>query len=151
MKAKGRPSRRRPSGPAGLNGQGVLEALLAALRTLYSEFPSLTFPQYLVALEVLAAERRGTPHTLTSLSRALNMPNSTASRVVWTLTEQGGTVGALKYEGHPEDRRRKYITVEEGAMGKIVPKVLTRTLREHYANSGSNAALRKAAASRKHG
>jgi DNA-binding MarR family transcriptional regulator len=107
---------------------GVREALLAALTTLHDSFPTLTLAQYLIALEVLVAEARGEPHTLTTLKAKLGMPHATASRLVWTLTAEGGDLGALWYEPHPTDRRLKYLRIEPKAIRKILPHGLMQSV-----------------------
>src|SRR5260370_1287050 len=92
----------------------VRDALLAALTELHVNWPTLTLAHYLVALEVLATESRGEPHTLTTLKRKLRLPHATISRLVWTLTAEGGDLGVLRYEHHPSDRRIKYLRSERG-------------------------------------
>ena len=77
--------------------EGVRLAILAALECMYECFPHITLPQYLIALEVRKSERDGVPHTLASLVKKLKMPFSTASRVVWSLTEEGGDIGVIRY------------------------------------------------------
>ena len=94
------------------DAEGVRRAMLAALECIYENFPHITLAQYLVALEILVAESDGKPHTLVSLVKKLNMPFSTASRVVWSLTAEGGNVGIVKYEPHPTDRRMKYLVTD---------------------------------------
>lgn len=106
----------------------VREALLAALTALHDSFPTLTLAQYLIALEVMVAESRGEPHTLTTLKMKLGMPHSTASRLVWTLTAEGGELGAIRYEPHPNDRRIKYLRIERGAQRRIVPHALMQSV-----------------------
>jgi DNA-binding MarR family transcriptional regulator len=106
----------------------VREALLAALTALHESFPSLTLAQYLIALEVLVAETRNEPHTLTTLKEKLEMPHATASRLVWTLTAEGGDLGALRYEPHPTDRRLKYIRIERKALRKLLPHGLMQSV-----------------------
>jgi DNA-binding MarR family transcriptional regulator len=106
----------------------VREALLGALTELHSKFPTLTLAQYLVVLEVLVAETRGAPHTLTTLGRTLGMPHSTVSRLVWTLTAQGGKLEALRYEPHPKDRRIKHLRIERSAAAHVVPRALMKKI-----------------------
>jgi DNA-binding MarR family transcriptional regulator len=117
------------------DGEGVRKALLAALEVLYGDFPHLTLAQYLVSLEVLVAEAEGSPHTLVSLVKKLNMPYSTASRVVWSLTSEGGEVGVLMYERHPTDRRKKYLVIDPDGPDPMVPKVLSKVLIDYYGDS----------------
>src|SRR5689334_6276542 len=93
--------------------EGVRLAILAALEAVYECFPHITLPQYLITLEVRKAERDGNPHTLASIVKKLKMPFSTASRVVWSLTEEGGDIGIIKYLSHPTDRRKKLLVINE--------------------------------------
>ncbi len=95
--------------PQLFDDEGVKMAILAALECVYECFPHITLPQYLIALEVRKAERDGEPHTLASLVKKLKMPFSTASRVVWSLTEEGGNIGVISYKSHPTDRRKKQL------------------------------------------
>lgn len=117
------------------DGEGVRKALLAALEVLYEDFPHITLAQYLVALEVLVAEADGNPHTLVSLVRKLKMPYSTASRVVWSLTKEGGDVGIIMYQRHPTDRRKKYLVIDPTGPDPTVPRVLTRAMIDYYGDS----------------
>ena len=105
------------------------EALLAGLTSLHENFPTLTLAQYLIVLEVLVAESRCHPHTLTTVRKKLGLPHSTASRLVSTLTAAGGAPAALRYDPHPVDRRIKYLRVASGAARKLVPEVLLRNSR----------------------
>ncbi|MBN1236941.1 MAG: hypothetical protein JXB36_00495 [Gammaproteobacteria bacterium] len=117
------------------DAEGVRRAMLAALEAIYENFPHITLAQYLVALEVLVAEADGQPHTLVSLVKKLNMPFSTASRVVWSLTKEGGKVGIVKYERHPTDRRMKYLVIDPDGMSNAVPRALNRAMIDYYGDS----------------
>ena len=114
------------------DAEGVRRAMLAALECIYENFPHITLAQYLVALEILVAEADGQPHTLVSLVKKLNMPFSTASRVVWSLTAEGGNVGIVKYEPHPTDRRMKYLVIDPNGLTSDVPRALNRAMVEYY-------------------
>ncbi|HEY8518714.1 MAG TPA: hypothetical protein VIN61_01440 [Gammaproteobacteria bacterium] len=125
----------RTDGAKDFDGEGVRRALLAALHTLYQCFPHITLPQYLIALEVLTAEKDGHPHTLATLVKKLQMPFSTASRVVWSLTAEGGDIGVIKYKNHPTDRRKKYLVVDKSALPDQIPKAIHRALADYYGDS----------------
>jgi hypothetical protein len=88
-----------------------------------------------VGLEILIAERNGDPHTLVSLVRKLGMPFSTASRVVWSLTREGGDLGIIKYERHPKDRRKKYLIMEPDNIPRDLPRAITRAMVDYYGDS----------------
>lgn len=117
------------------DGEGVRRALLAALECVYENFPHITLPQFLVSLEVLVAEKDGNPHTLVSLVKKLNMPFSTASRVVWSLTREGGDIGVIKYQRHPTDRRKKYLVLDPNGLDRAVPKALVKAMVNYYGDS----------------
>jgi DNA-binding MarR family transcriptional regulator len=117
------------------DGEGVRRALLAALSCVYESAPHVTLPQFLVALEVLVAERDGEPHTLVSLVKKLGMPFSTASRVVWSLTKEGGDIAVIRYEQHPTDRRKKYLVMDPGSLNRAVPKAMKQALLDYYGDS----------------
>src|SRR5690606_21775129 len=115
--------------------EGVRLAILAALETVYECFPHITLPQYLIALEVRKAERDGTPHTLASLVKKLKMPFSTASRVVWSLTEEGGDIGVIRYMSHPTDRRKKQLVINPRNLPEEIPAAVARAMVDYYGDS----------------
>jgi DNA-binding MarR family transcriptional regulator len=112
--------------------EGVRLAILAALEAVYECFPHITLPQYLITLEVRKAERDGNPHTLASIVKKLKMPFSTASRVVWSLTEEGGDIGIIKYLSHPTDRRKKLLVINERNEPNEIPRAITRAMLDYY-------------------
>lgn len=121
--------------PVNFDIEGVQRAMLAALETIYKSSPHITLPQFLIALEIMAAERDGEPHTLVSLVKRLDMPFSTASRVVWSLTAGGGDIGVVKYIPHAEDRRKKLLGIEPSAFGKAFPKAMSQAMVDYYGES----------------
>jgi DNA-binding MarR family transcriptional regulator len=120
---------------AAFDDEGLRMAILAALECLYECFPHITLPQYLIALEVRRAEAEGTPHTLASLVRKLKMPFSTASRVVWSLTEGGGDIGVVRYQSHPTDRRKKHLVINRKNLPEAIPAAVTRAMIDYYGDS----------------
>jgi hypothetical protein len=121
--------------PQVFDDEGVRMAILAALESMYECFPHITLPQYLIALEVRKAERDGEPHTLASLVKKLKMPFSTASRVVWSLTEEGGNIGVIRYQSHPTDRRKKQLVVNQKNLPTEVPVAVTRAMLDYYGDT----------------
>jgi DNA-binding MarR family transcriptional regulator len=120
---------------AGFDDEGVRLALLAALEAVYECVPHITLPQYLIALEVRKAQRDGAPHTLASIVKKLKMPFSTASRVVWSLTEEGGDIGIIRYLSHPTDRRKKLLVINERNEPTEVQRAIIRAMNEYYGDS----------------
>jgi DNA-binding MarR family transcriptional regulator len=112
--------------------EGVRLAILAALGAVYECFPHITLPQYLITLEVRKAERDGNPHTLASIVKKLKMPFSTASRVVWSLTEEGGDIGIIKYLNNPTDRRKKLLVINERNEPNEIPRAIARAMLDYY-------------------
>jgi hypothetical protein len=53
------------------------------------------------------------------------MPFSTASRVVWSLTEEGGSIGVIRYQSHPTDRRKKQLVINQKNLPNEVPLAVT--------------------------
>lgn len=137
MKTQTSRSRKRSArgSAADFDGEGIQRALLAALENVYQNSPHFTLPQFLVALEILMAERDGEPHTLVSLVKKLDMPFSTASRVVWSLTDGGGDVGLVKYVPHPTDRRKKLLSIASNSFEKSFPRAMKKALVEYYGDS----------------
>lgn len=81
------------------------------LRKLHKHFPGLTLAQMIVALEAAEHfERTGEPHTVISLTKACDMTMSSGSRVVYTLTKDGGrAINALQLKPDAKDRRLKRV------------------------------------------
>ena len=126
----------RVDGPTeSFDDEGVRLAILAALEAVYECFPHITLPQYLITLEVRKAERDGNPHTLASIVKKLKMPFSTASRVVWSLTEEGGDIGVIKYLNHPTDRRKKLLVINERNEPNEIPRAITRAMLDYYGDA----------------
>jgi DNA-binding MarR family transcriptional regulator len=126
---------RNEAADAGFDDEGVRLALLAALGAVYESFPHITLPQYLIALEVRKAQRDGSPHTLASIVKKLKMPFSTASRVVWSLTEEGGDIGIIRYLSHPTDRRKKLLVINERNEPNEIPRAIARAMSDYYGDS----------------
>ena len=136
--SKGSQSSRRTRSRAILSafdGEGVRNALLAAVTRIYESAPQTTLPQLLVTLAIITAERDGRPHTLATLVEQLNMPYSTASRVVWSLTEEGGDLGIVRYQPHPTDRRKKYLVVNQHKRDTAISKNMMQAMIEYYGES----------------
>lgn len=133
------PENRNKKGPTNrayeFDSEGIQRAFLAALECIYQSTPHLTLPQFLIALEVMTAERDGHPHTLVTLVKKLEMPFSTASRVAWSLTPEGGEIGVIKYVPHPTDRRKKLLTINPGAFNKAFPKAMHRAMVDYYGDT----------------
>jgi DNA-binding MarR family transcriptional regulator len=118
--------------PDTFDDEGVRLAMLAALATVYELFPHITLPQYLISLEVWKAERDGSRHTLASIVKKLKIPFSTASRIVWSLTEEGGDIGLIRYLTHPTDRRKKLLVINEHNEPNEIQRAMSRAMLSYY-------------------
>lgn len=115
--------------------EGVRLAILAALEAVHECFPHITLPQYLITLEVRRAARDGSPHTLASIVKKLRMPFSTVSRVIWSLTEEGGDIGIIRYLNHPTDRRKKQLVINEHNEPNEIPRAISRAMLGYYGDA----------------
>ena len=134
-KTSSRATSKAEAAASAFDDEGVRLAILAALEAVYESFPHITLPQYLITLEVRKAERDGGPHTLASLVKKLKMPFSTASRVVWSLTEDGGDIGVIRYLSHPTDRRKKQLSINQRNLPNAVPEAVARAMFDYYGDS----------------
>jgi hypothetical protein len=60
------------------------------------------------------------------------MPFSTVSRVVWSLTEDGGDIGVIRYVKHPTDRRKKQLAIDTKNVSVDLPAALVRAMVGYY-------------------
>jgi hypothetical protein len=69
------------------------------------------------------------------------VPFSTASRGIWSLTEEGGDIGIIRYQSHPTDRRNKPLVINERNERSEIPRAIARAtevdLRETYQKTES--------------
>ena len=114
---------------------GVRHALLALLHSVHDVHPKWTLTHCVLAMEAVDAAESGEPHTVISLAKTLDIPYSTASHVIWSLTHESGGPGVLMYQAHPTDRRKKHI------VGNPRDKSLSRmttavsSMRDYYGDS----------------
>lgn len=76
-----------------------------------------TLTQTIVLLDLARAERTGERHTASTLVKALDMPISSVSRVVWDFVQ----MGLVTHVPHATDRRVKVIRVDMKRMRKVLP------------------------------
>ena len=58
--------------------------------------------------------------------KKLRVPFSTVSRVIWSLTEEGGDIGIIRYQSHPTDRRKKLLVINERNERSEIPRAIPR-------------------------
>lgn len=120
----------------GLRGQTVVEQLnrararrfksvelrkriISFLMALHGTGRSGSLSEVLIALEVIDAQLAGTPHTLRSLAAKLDIPYTSVSRIVYSLTKEASPEGILDLVQDTADRRRKHIDVDFDALQRV--------------------------------
>ena len=124
---------------------GVRKAVIALLLDLHNKGRHGTIAEVLVALEVIDSHLEGRPHSMKSLAEKLNIPYTSVSRIVYSLSSDASPSGILKLVPDTKDRRRKHIDVNfdvlknSGTYGSILDKMLP----DYYA-SNARTPLREA-------
>lgn len=124
---------------------GVRKAVIALLLDLHNKGRHGTIAEVLVALEVIDSHLDGRPHSMKSLAEKLNIPYTSVSRIVYSLSSDASPGGILKLVPDTKDRRRKHIDVNfdvlrnSGTYGSILDKMVP----DYYGN-GAAAPLREA-------
>lgn len=127
---------------------GVRKAVIALLLDLHNKGRHGTIAEVLVALEVIDSHLDGRPHSMKSLAEKLNIPYTSVSRIVYSLSSDANPGGILKLVPDTKDRRRKHIDVNfdvlrnSGTYGSILDKMVP----DYYGN-GAAVPLRGAAES----
>jgi DNA-binding MarR family transcriptional regulator len=127
---------------------GVRKAVIALLLDLHNKGRHGTIAEVLVALEVIDSHLDGRPHSMKSLAEKLNIPYTSVSRIVYSLSSDASPGGILKLVPDTKDRRRKHIDVNfdvlrnSGTYGSILDKIVP----DYYGN-GAAVPLREAAES----
>ena len=115
---------------------GVRKATIATLASAYNSGRFNSIPEILIAMEVIDADLGGQPHSMRSLSEKLGIAYSAVSRIVFSLTAEGGEgPGILTLRSHDKDRRRKVIGVDPEAFeffGKGPDQAAERALIDYY-------------------
>lgn len=127
---------------------GVRKAVIALLLDLHNKGRHGTIAEVLVALEVIDSHLEGRPHSMKSLAEKLNIPYTSVSRIVYSLSSDASPGGILKLVPDTKDRRRKHIDVNfdvlrnSGTYGSILDKMLP-----DYYGANAPTPLREAAES----
>jgi len=121
-----------------LESAGVRKAVIGLLLALHNKGRHGTIAEVLVALEVIDSHLDGRPHSMKSLADKLNIPYTSVSRIVYSLSSDATPGGILKLIPDTKDRRRKHIDVnfdvlrDSGTYGSILDKMNP----EHQGKSG---------------
>lgn len=134
MRKAGTGSAKKRRGAERVDMRGVRDALIACLKCIHGEYSNWTLTQVLVVLEVLVAEDQGRAHTVFSVAAQLGVPQSTMSRVVWTLSDKGGD-DIISYQEHPTDRRKKVLIINPEIKRLFKGHALKGAMLEYYGTS----------------
>jgi hypothetical protein len=93
--------------------------------------------EVLVALEVIDAAISGKPHSMKSLAEKLDIPYTSVSRIVFSLTSEAAPGGILRLVPDTEDRRRKHIEIDFDVFKQSSPylRALEKAMVDYYGNS----------------
>jgi DNA-binding MarR family transcriptional regulator len=130
-------SERRTISRARFDSNGVRKAFITLLAAIHKRGRHHTVADVLVAYEVIDAQLDGRPHTLKSLAEKLDIPYTSVSRIVYSLTSASSPGGVLKLVPDTRDRRRKNIEIDVEALraGGAQLRAMEKTLLEYYGSS----------------
>jgi hypothetical protein len=131
----------RPDDTAVANGafdsDGVRKAVIALLKEIHRNRRHHTIVDVLIAYEVIDSHLEGRPHSMKSLARKLDIPYTSVSRIVYSLTSDAAPGGILKLVTDTKDRRRKHIQIDVDGMrnGGSQLGVLEEAMIDYYGSS----------------
>ena len=119
------------------DSNGVRKAVIALLLAIHKKGRHHTIADVLVAYEVIDAHLEGRPHSMKSLADKLDIPYTSISRIVYSLTSDAAPGGILKLVPDTRDRRRKNIEVDLDVMraGGAQLRVLEKAMTDYYGSS----------------
>ena len=119
------------------DSNGVRKALIALLTAIHKRGRHHTIADVLVAYEVIDSHLEGRPHSMRSLAEKLDIPYTSVSRIVYSLTSEAAPDGILKLVPDRDDRRRKNIEVDVEALraGGAQLRVLEKAMLDYYGSS----------------
>lgn len=122
---------------ARFDSHGVRKAVIATLLEIHREGRMSTIAEVLVALEAVDSHLAGTPHSLKSLSEKLEIPYTSVSRIVFSLTSDAEPGGILRLVPDKEDRRRKHIEIDVDTFKRSGPQLraLEQAMIDYYGTS----------------
>lgn len=122
---------------ARFDSHGVRKAVIAFLLEVHKEGRMSTLAEVLVALEAVDSHLEGSPHSLKSLSEKLEIPYTSVSRIVFSLTSEAEPGGLLRLVPDKADRRRKHIEIDVETFKRSGPQLraLEQAMIEYYGNS----------------
>lgn len=128
------------------DSNGVRKAVISLLQGVHDSGRHGTIAEVLVAMEVIDALLEGMPHSMKSLSEKLNIPYTSVSRIVFSLTSEAEPGGILKLVPDTGDRRRKHIEVDLETLkeGGSFVRALEKAMIDYYGPSVEKLRKKKA-------
>jgi hypothetical protein len=128
------------------DSNGVRKAMIAVLQGVHDSGRHGTIAEVLVAMEVIDALLEGEPHSMKSLADKLDIPYTSVSRIVFSLTSESEPGGILKLVPDTKDRRRKHIEVDLDTFRKSggYIRALEKAMIDYYGNSVEKLKKKKA-------
>ncbi len=122
---------------ARFDSNGVRKAVIAYLLEVHKEGRMGTLAEVLIALEALDSHLAGSPHSLKSLSEKLDIPYTSVSRIVFSLTSEAEPGGPLRLVPDKKDRRRKHIEIDVDTFRQSGPQLraLEQAMVDYYGSS----------------
>ncbi len=128
---------RKSMSKARFDSHGVRKAAIALLLEIHKQGRMSTLAEVLVALEAVDSHLAGRPHSLKSLSEKLEIPYTSVSRIVFSLTSEAEPGGLLRLVPDKEDRRRKHIEIDVDTFkqsGRQL-RAMEQAMAEYYGSS----------------
>jgi hypothetical protein len=119
------------------DSNGVRKALIALLLAIHKQGRHHTVADVLVAYEVIDSHLEGRPHSMKSLAEKLEIPYTSVSRIIYSLTSEAAPGGILRLVPDTRDRRRKHIEVDIDAFrtGGTQLRALEKAMIDYYGSS----------------
>lgn len=119
------------------DSNGVRKALIALLTAIHKKGRHHTIADVLVAYEVIDSHLEGRPHSMKSLAEKLDIPYTSVSRIVYSLTSEAAPGGILKLVPDTRDRRRKHIEVDLDVFraGGAQLRTMEKAMVDYYGSS----------------
>lgn len=128
---------RRGMSKSGFDSNGVRKAIIALLSAIHKKGRNSTIAEVLIALEVIDSHLEGHPHSMRSLAEKLDVPYTSVSRIVYSLTSEAAPGGVLWLIPDEKDRRRKHVGVNLDVYRQNAPQLraMEKALLEYYGSS----------------
>jgi DNA-binding MarR family transcriptional regulator len=128
---------RRAMSKAGFDSNGVRKAVIALLLAIHKKGRNSTIAEVLIALEAIDSHLDGSPHSMRSLADKLDVPYTSVSRIVYSLTSEAAPGGVLRLVPDQKDRRRKHVAINLDVyrQGAAQLRALEKAMLDYYGGS----------------